>query len=288
MLQNMVLSRLIYSILAVLLLFTLYMIYFQESEFWRWAVIPIVFLGIMNYVFQPQIDSWWFERTEATLDPKEHHFLENKMPFYQSLSPKEQEAFGRECMRFNHHVEYILKGIPSFPDDLKVMVAAHAISLKYAFGLSDENPFHHFERIAFYPHPFISPDIDEVHASESHFEDGVWIFSLEQFLLGITQSHRYFNICLYEMARVLLSEKPSLNEQLLAFSQKELDDYRRQFSDIPFERIQKFIHLEEIDIGATYITALIMHWDKVSGLSQEERMKIPLGNALHHLDVLFI
>ncbi len=282
----MVLSRAIYALLALILLFVLYMIYFEESEIWRWGIPPIVLLGIMNYVFQPQIDYWWFQRSERNLDPIEHHFLQKNLYFYRSLSPEEQKSFGRECLRFQHDIEYILQGLPSFPDDLKTIIAAYAMSLRYAFGQKENNPFRHFERIAFYPHPFMSPDIEEVHASESNFEDGVWIFSIDQFIPGITRPEKFFNICLYEMSKVLLSEVDELKNDISNYNDEELEAFRLTFSNISLERIEKWINLKEIDLRAAYITALIIHWDDVSSLPEEELHKIPLGRHLEHLDVL--
>ena len=282
----MVLSRVFYAILGIFLLLVLYMVYFQGVDSWRWGVIPLVLLGIMNYMFQPQIDYWWFERSDAKLDPIEHHFLENHLYFYKVLPKEVQVEFGRDCIRFNHHVEYILQGIPSFPEDLKVMVAAHALSLKYGLDLQTENPFQHFERIAFYPHPFISPDIDQVHASESHFEDGVWIFSLEQFLSGINQPQRYFNICLYEMAKVLISENDEVRSELDGYSEEDLEAFRSKFSNIKMERIRQWINLDEIDVQAAYLSTLIVHWEEVSALSTEELHKLPLGSLLKYLDIL--
>lgn len=282
----MILSRAVYAILGLLLAFVLYMVYLQGVESWRWGIVPIVFLAVMNYVFQPQIDYWWFEKTKPTLDPVEHRFLMTHLPFYRALSPQEQENFGRECIRFNHNVEYILKGVPSFPDDLKTIIAAYAISLRYAFDIQESNPFEKMERIVFYPHPFMSPEIEEVHACETHFEDGVWVFSLEQFIPGVTKPAKFFNVALYEMSRVLLKEVAEIRHHLEEISGEKLEEYRKLFSNISYDRIQSWINLEELDSKAMYITTLMVHWEEVSSMDASERSEIPLGNDLHHLDVV--
>lgn len=266
--------------------FVLFMVYMQESVIWRWGIAPLVLLGVMNYVFQPQIDYWWFEKMKPTLDPMEHRFLEKHLAFYRSLADEEKEEFGRECIRFNHNKEYILQGVPSLPADLKIAVAAYATSLRYAFRLKEEDPFSKIERVVFYPHPFMSPDIDEVHASETHYEDGVWIFSLEQLIPGVTQPKKFFNILVYEMAVVLIEDFPDFQKELSKYTREEIDSYRRTLSDIPLERIQKWINLKDINQQAIYITALLSHWEEVSALSEQERKKLPLGEQLHYLDVL--
>ena len=254
----MVLSRAIFSVLGLLGAFALYQIFWLDALSWRWILAALIFIGIMVYVFQPQINYWWMKRQNVQLNPLEHHFLLSHFPYYQQLSEEDQKAFGQQCLFFVEAKDFILQGVPSLPDDIKLLIAAQAVGYEFLFA-ERQSCFADFERIAIYPHPFISPDIDQVHASETHFGDKVWIFSLQQLLPGITQPKAYFNVVAYEFAKTLNYRHPDWFAELKKLSHEEIWLKLEQEYGKTLPAIQRWINLEEIDPIAVYLTELLFN-----------------------------
>lgn len=277
--NSMILSRAIYSVIILLGGLVAYQVYWNDQESWRWGILPVVMLLILNYVFSSEIDEWWELRQPTVLDPREHRFLKHHSIFYRALLPVQQKEFGEDCLRFHRRRDYIFRGIPSFPEDLKALFGAQALKLQYILGL-DTELLAKFEKVVLYSHPFISPSIDYVHTSETHEEDGVWLFSTEQLILGLTRSRRFFNIALYEMARVQLQRDAQLAEELDNWSDEQLEEWRSQLTGFSMEKIQKWINIEAIDVRAAYITTLLDHWHQWALLSQERRARFPLSDRL--------
>ena len=248
----MVLSRAIFSFLGLLGVIALYQVFWVDALQWRWILAALIFISVLVYVFQPQINYWWMKKQKIKLNALEHHFLITHFPYYQQLPEEEQKKFGQNCLFFVEAKDFILQGVPSLPDDIKLLIAAQAVGLEYNFA-EREKSFDDFERIAIYPHPFISPEIDKVHASETHFEDKVWIFSLQQMLPGLTKPNEYFNIVAYEFAKTLNYKNPSQFKDLKKLSAEELWAKIEEEFDISLADIQRWLNLEDIDPIAVYL-----------------------------------
>ncbi len=117
---------------------------------------------------------------------------------------------------YTHDCDFIGKGLETIPDDLKHIISAHA----FYFGNSSHRKWpRHYNRIVLYTHPFISPIQEEhVHSVETHKEDGVLVFSLEQAIPGIDRKGSFYNIIIHGFAEAFLSlypvSSPLSNEEI--------------------------------------------------------------------------
>lgn len=57
----------------------------------------------------------------------------------------------------------------------------------------------------FYPHPFITPNQDWIHISETYEEDSVMIYSAKHLQAAYANSKLYFNPALYEWSKVFVN-----------------------------------------------------------------------------------
>jgi len=272
----MILSRAIYSFLGLLMAVVLYMIYYQDMPGWRWGILPILLLGVLTYIFSSELNHYWLNRFPVEIDEREHSFLANHHPFYHSLSHEKQIEFGRACIVFHRKRDYILQGIPNFPDDLKVLWSGQAVFLSHIFDLTLED-WDHYEKIVLYPHPFISPKIETVHASETNFEEGVILFSVDQLIPGMTQSHRFFNIGMYELVRIAKKIKPEAFSELNQYETVELIDIAALFSNIEYDAIRYWINIKMLDVEAIYLTLLLTNYTSWSTFSDTRIDQIPFA-----------
>jgi hypothetical protein len=176
-------------------------------------------------------------------------FFDKQSVLYQRLPPSERPRFRSRVVLFMEAHEFMAKGMEEVPPDVKAAIAASAVHL--TLGL-DAFIFKKYEHIIVYPHPFPSPQHPEKwHASEIFEEDGVVLFSAEQLMAGFLQPARYFNLGLYEYARVFYrtcaeaSMLPSFYE----------DDWEKleQISGFSREIIEKWVGLPEIETRAVAV-----------------------------------
>ena len=275
----MILSRAIYSLLGLLMGVVLYMIYYQDIPAWRWGILPLVLLGILTYIFSSELNHYWLNRFPVEIDEREHYFLANHHPFYHSLSHIKQKEFGRACIVFHRKRDYILQGIPNFPDDLKVLWSGQAVFLSHIFDMTLEK-WNHYEKVVLYPHPFMTPKIETVHASETNFEEGVLLFSVDQLIPGMTQYHRFFNIGLYEFVRIAKKIKPGAFSTLNQYDKSELIEIAKRFSNIEYDAIRYWINIEILDVEAIYITLLLSNYKIWSTFSESQINQLPMAGKI--------
>jgi len=85
------------------------------------------------------------------------------------------------------------------PEDAKLVLAQYVAMLTYH---KEDFLLKPFERIVFYPHPFPSPEIPDLHLSEHHEADGVLIFSLPHMMKAFLNPQSFFQPALYELGLV--------------------------------------------------------------------------------------
>jgi hypothetical protein len=255
------------------------MVFIQDIPIWRWGILPVLVLGFLTYIFSAEINHYWLNRYPVEIDQREHQFLIRHLIFYQQLSPLRQKEFGKSCINFHRQRDFILQGMPNFPDDLKVLLAGQVIFLNKVFevSLDDWDPY---DKIVLYPHPFMSPEIEKVHASETHVTEGVWLFSIDQLIPGMTQPQRFFNIGLYEFLRTLKMIKPHIFEKLEQFDIKELMGLAASFSKIDYKNIQYWLNIDKPDKDAVYLTLLLTNYPLWFNFSAGQLEALPLALAI--------
>jgi Mlc titration factor MtfA (ptsG expression regulator) len=206
--HGMTLSRMLSIPLIMWLLVGLYITWQVDTGYALYNIVPPVVLLAMIYVLSPQIDWQWYKRTPPDLPGVVREML-FQYPFYQGLPEGEKKRFRQRVALFAIGNEYIAQGMEKVPDDLKYMIAACAATLTLG---QEKFLFRKFEHIIVTPRPVPTPQYpDRFHASEIYEPDGVVLFAAEQLALGFMQSKQYFNIGLYEYAKIYVKTYPEAN-----------------------------------------------------------------------------
>jgi len=171
-----------------------------------WAVIPLVAL-VLIYLFQPQIDYWWLERTDIETDDQVLKLIERTNPFYRQLNESDKDRFHKRLILYTNGRAFTAKGMEKDTDvplDIKYMLAQIPVSL--CLGMKD-NLLKDFEQIVIYKHAFPSPNHRYLHTCEVNKEDGVVIISLEHAEAAFFNPDRFFNIAWYAFAEAWLESQ---------------------------------------------------------------------------------
>ena len=172
----------------------------------QWVIPPVIILTAL-YVFSPQIDWWWYNRYPPKLDEKLKRYLQKISPFYVALSSENKEKFEQRIFFYLEGNDFSGMNMDGVPEDIKASIAVHPVSMTF----NQENfMLAPFERIVLYKHPFPSPNMKFLHASETNEEDGVILFSVEQLLQSQLRPDLFINLGYYEYAHVyrFVSKKP--------------------------------------------------------------------------------
>lgn len=192
-------SKIIATPFVIGLFICLYLAWEYDSAY-AFYIIPQAVVLVVLYVMAPQIDWWWYNRHPKELDEKIRQLLERHFPFYMELNPEQKKRFRQRMMLYPMAKEFMPRGFETLPEDIKAMIAANNITI--TFGQKDYL-LNQFETIVVYPKPFPTPQFPrQFHSTEHFIEDGVLLFSAEQLMLGSLHVKQYFNICMYEMARI--------------------------------------------------------------------------------------
>ncbi|MBI5916081.1 MAG: zinc-dependent peptidase [Bacteroidetes bacterium] len=209
---------------------------------YMWWAVGFAVASMAIYMLGPQINWWWYQRRPPELHAGLRHFINTHSLFYQNLTAAEKTRFRHRMALYMEANEFMAQGMESVPADLKGVAAASAVQL--TFGLEDYL-LNKFEHIIIYPHPFPSPQHPEQwHASEIFEEDGVIMFSAEQLMASFLQPKRYFHIGLYEYARALRRQQPTLT--FPAFDENSWPQLQL-VSGFTKDLIEKWVGLKNID-----------------------------------------
>ncbi len=190
-----------------------------------WILFSLLTFSVATYVFQHQLNNLWWSRYTPDLEENEKKWLQHHLPYIQSLSSEELKVFYKELSKVCLFHEFIPMGNIPIHEELKWIILAPAIRLKL---YSEPTIYSHFIRTVIYPHPFISPEIDQIHVSEVHLQDGILIFSAEQLLLSHLNIKKYFNPALYEWCKIYVEfrkiEVQLTNDFIIEKLENLLDD----------------------------------------------------------------
>lgn len=168
-----------------------------------YLVIPLA-VGAAGYLLAPQLDWWWYKRFPLKLDEKIKKIFEKNSEFYANLPPEKKKIFDQRIVLYIEAKEWLYMGVQEpMPYDIKAIIAFQPIRLSLD---QKDFLFEPFDRIAVYRNPFISPEHPErFHASEVFEIDGIALFSLKHIMPAFREPMRYFNVVLYEYAKILRS-----------------------------------------------------------------------------------
>jgi len=174
-----------------------------------YALLPLVIIIVLIYIFAPQINFWWNQRNPPVLDNEIVDWFEQFSPFYKKLDTAGKKRYLDRISIFMEGKEFFSMGSEKneMPDDFKAIIAEQAIKLTFH---REDYMFNKYERIACYKHPFPSPQYKFLHTVETEHEDGVILYSLEHALPGITRKDEYYNIVLHGFIEAFIKRNKNL------------------------------------------------------------------------------
>lgn len=197
-------------LIPVFLIFLILIAYgLWVGEISLFLVIPFLVLAVGLYILQYKVNEYWYYKYPPDLSPYEKKWCSEFLPYYQGFNQDEFIQFNHELARELRLKEFILMGVEQIPEDLKLFCLAPAVKL----GLSKNSTLiKHYNRIVIYPHPFITPDIESVHICETHEEDGVLIFSMDQLKGALFYPEKYLNPAAYLWATLYVQNNSITSE----------------------------------------------------------------------------
>lgn len=239
-------ARILSIPIVIFLAIAVYLAFAIDGRYSMWIVAPLILLAAI-WVLSPQINWWWYKRNPPDVAAPIRQFL-FQYPFYQRLPEGEKKRFRNRMALFMMGNDFIPQIMKEVPEDIKAMVAANAVTV--TFGQNDFL-FPKFENVIINPKPLPTLQYPEkYHASEIYEPDGVVLFSAEQLVRGFLESTRYFNIGLYEYAKVFRISYPQFTYPRFDESIWEMLERISGFSK---EWIEQWINLSDIDPTAVSI-----------------------------------
>jgi hypothetical protein len=183
--------------------------FFKDDGYWAiWAAPAFVFMAVA-YVMSPQINWWWYRRNPPPLSMGATKLLEEHFLYYKRLSPDLKIRFRERVALFMLGNEFIrpVRADDSeaqqlrntVPEDLKAAVAAFATQVSFGKAEVLVSKYEHF---ILYPHPFPTPQYNNLHTSEIYDEDGVVLLAADPLMMGLNNPEFFFSIGLYEFAKI--------------------------------------------------------------------------------------
>lgn len=204
------LSRLI--ALPFVLLVVYYFAYgqFQSAYLDEIILIPSMIILVLLYVFNEQINRWWWTVRPLTLEPRIKSWIETYSVYYNGLDAAGKQKMGSQISRLMLTKEYTLKGKKDFQleEDMKAMIAHEMYRLTR--GYADNYSYTSCDHIVMYNHPFATPDYQYLHSIEFNREDGVLIIARDAAINGFNAGLDHFNIVLFGLITVFIHENPRL------------------------------------------------------------------------------
>lgn len=223
-------------------------------------VVPIIAAAGV-YTLAPQIRWWHWLRNPPDL-PTDLAPLLERFDLYRRLDLAGKREFRRRTFMLKEGTDIHGQAIESFPEDVKIMVAASAATVSFHredFLIGD------FENVIFYRHYFPSPVHDVLHSSELHEGDNAIIWTLNVFLQSVVEPRKYLQLGIYEYARALYVVDPPLGETLRGLAL----DYEQiaKISGFTEEKLKAFIGLPDLDRAAITHVLYFTHREEFAVLA---------------------
>ena len=194
-----------YFLLPVLVITVVYFFWsYSSSEPNAYILIPLVVLGVGIFIFQNQINDFWYDKFRIDLDTAEKKWLLEYCPSIQEMNENARSDFFQLLAKTVSYHEFIPMGPEKIHEEIKWMVLIPAVQLRINHF---KDLYKRFTRTALYAHPFMTPQQDWGHVSEHNYEDGLLILSIEQLKLSFFAPNQYFNPALYEWSCILVEFK---------------------------------------------------------------------------------
>ena len=226
-------SRRIMVLAALGIVVCSYFIFFKDRDDLVYLLAICLFIGVIGYTFQYQIDQLMQRGVPQKLDQAMRDMFIQTSPWFAQLREDQQRLMEDRIKRWVMKKDFINKNEQNAPEDVKYILAFYAVLLT----LHQESFLYDgLDRIAFYHHPFLSPaHPDDVHIAEVEEEDGTMIISVPHLIKGHLEKG-YYNIALHLMAeayqKIYLKKKITWSqtiwtdlENISSISRDRIDGY---------------------------------------------------------------
>jgi len=204
------LSRLL--ALPFILLIIYYFTYgqFQSEYYDELILIPSIVIIVLLYVFNEQINKWWWKVRPLSLEPRIQSWIETYSTFYQGLEDSQKKRAERQISKLMLIKEFTLKSKKDYQleEDMKTIIAHEMFRL--TSGL-DNYIYPSCEHIVMYNHSFATPDYEFLHSIEFNREDGVLILARDATINGFNIGLDHFNVAMYGAIIMFIHENPRLD-----------------------------------------------------------------------------
>ena len=255
LMTNMIAKRLAIPFVIWILIVLIQTYVYEIYGVGGWIIPPVIILTAL-FVFSPQIDWWWYNRFPPVLDEKIKAYLHRSSSFYRSLNQDLKLEFEKRIFFYMTGNDFSAIKMDTIPEDMKAAVAIYPITMTFGqknFMLAP------FERIVLYQHPFPSPNMKFLHASETDSEDGVILFSFEQLLQSQLRPDLFMNLGFYEYAIVYAYVHKKKQAPELDNSHWELLE---KISNYSKDAVSKFTGFEEPSLFASLSSAFFTNFVK--------------------------
>lgn len=178
----------------------LYDLYTGESHII--AILIFISLTVAAITMRHWVDEKWYQKNSLELGEYETQWLERFFPQFQKMPDSRKSEFKKALATEVFLKEYIPMGLEAIPEELKLMALAPAVLLELD---SSKALLKHYNRIVYYKHPFLTPDIQTIHISETHHDDGVVILCIELLQASYINPSKFMNPALYEWCEIALN-----------------------------------------------------------------------------------
>ena len=218
------LSRLLALPFVILIVYYFSYGQYQSEYYDELILIPSLVIIVLLYVFNEQINKWWWKVRPLTLEPRIESWVKTYSPLYISLDKKDKKLALSQISKLMLIKEYTLKGKKDYQleEDMKAMIAHEMYRLTYR---KSNYIYPSCKHIVVYNHPFATPNYQFLHSIEFNRDDGVLILARDAMINGFNRGMDHFNIALYGAIIMFLHENPRLDYPIIkSISIQELCD----------------------------------------------------------------
>lgn len=245
------LTRRILTLSIMLTVVSGYLFFFEHLSGFAWGLGIGLMCILFAYIFQHQINWWWYRRFPPGIPPEIEKMYTQAGPGFADLDDQARDAFRSRARLFVEAKEFIAQGFDKLAEDVKYMIAYYAVLVTLQRG---DFLFKPYDRVVVYLHPFLSPHYpDQIHTCETEHEDGTIILSMEQLTAGFMRPSEFYQTGLHVFAEL--------------YTKKYLADIRiedpdtvwaelREVSDLSREQTDSFIGIPQ----ENPVPVMIHHW----------------------------
>ncbi len=213
------------------------MLYNYKYEWSYYLILPVVAIAACLALY-PQIDEIGYRWWPPKADPMIEKILSKSCPSLKWVKEEDRNMFFVRCLDAIRRVEFIGMKVEDIPTDVKVMSLYPAMLLEYMFGVE---LIKHYGRVVLYKHPFPSPEHEAWHSAETHHEDGVVLFSLEQLILNYSRPGDFYHVGFDAWIQALFQRQPTLKDIPSMTSSMDWDS-----DDLIHDKAMKYLGLNTI------------------------------------------